>query len=69
MSTTGQAIEAVFKDSFSDFSLEPYPEITVLLDWLPEQGGLEPPVSRETFAKEKPREYWRKFALKSVSIF
>jgi len=28
MSTTGQAIEAVFKDSFSDFSLEPYPEIT-----------------------------------------
>ena len=33
-----------------------------------EQGGLETSVSRETFAKENPREYWRNFASKSVSI-
>jgi hypothetical protein len=30
-------------------------------DWLPEQGGLETSVSRETFAKENLREYWRTF--------
>ena len=37
-------------------------------DWLPEQGGLETSVSRETFAKENPRGYWRNFASKSVGI-
>jgi hypothetical protein len=37
-------------------------------DWVTEQGGLETPVSREIFAKENPREYWRNLASKSVSI-
>ena len=33
-----------------------------------ERGGFEPSVSRETFAKENLREYWRNFALISASI-
>ena len=37
-------------------------------DWLPEQGGLEPSVSREVFSTENPREYWRNFAQKSINI-
>jgi hypothetical protein len=37
-------------------------------DWLLERGGLETSVSRETFAKENPREYWRNFESKPVSI-
>jgi hypothetical protein len=39
-----------------------------IADWLAEQGGLETSVSRETFAKENPREYWKNFASKSLSI-
>ncbi len=37
-------------------------------DWLPEQRGLETSGSREIYAKETPREYWRNFALNSVRI-
>jgi acetyl xylan esterase AXE1 len=37
-------------------------------DWLPERGGFEPSVSRETFAKENLGEYWRNFGSKSASI-
>jgi hypothetical protein len=33
-------------------------DATGCADWLVEQG-LEPPVSRETFPKGKPSEYWR----------
>ena len=39
-----------------------------IADCVAEQGGLETPVSREIFAKENPREYWRNLASKSVSI-
>jgi len=39
-----------------------------IADCVAEQGGLETPVSREIFAKENPREYWRNFASKPVSI-
>ena len=34
-------------------------------DSLLERGGFEPPVSREVFPKEKPREYWRNLPSKS----
>src|SRR5260370_42316050 len=34
-------------------------------DWLAEQGRFEPPVSREVFVSENPREDWRSFAPKS----
>jgi hypothetical protein len=37
-----------------------------IADWLAERGGLETPVSREVFPKEKLREYWRTFASKSA---
>jgi hypothetical protein len=36
-------------------------------DWLPEQGGLETSVSRETFSMEKPRQYWRNLPSKSAA--
>src|ERR1039457_3474974 len=46
-----------------------HPEITRFrCDCLAERGGFEPAVSRETFAKENPRDYWRNFASRSVSI-
>src|SRR5260370_35298272 len=35
-------------------------------DWLPEKGGLEPPVSREAFQKESGRKGWLSFASNSV---
>jgi len=31
-------------------------------DWLAEQGGFEPPVSREGFPKENGRKCWRYYA-------
>ena len=34
-----------------------------------ERGGFEPSVSRETFAKENLREYWRNYGSRSVSRF
>jgi hypothetical protein len=38
-------------------------------DWVAEQGGFEPPVSREGFLQEKGRECWRYYTSKSTSIF
>jgi len=43
-------------------------DATGCADWVAEQRGLETSVSRETFAKENPREYWKNFASTFLSI-
>jgi hypothetical protein len=50
-------VEAVERDAIFETSAEN----AKIRDWLAEQGGLEPPVSREGFAKENGRKCWKLF--------